>query len=34
MTNAWEEKNIQNYSFQQEVSRQIAFGILDYFKTK
>ncbi len=32
MSNIWEEKNIHNHSFQQEVSRQIAFGILDYFK--
>ncbi len=34
MSNAWEEKNLHNHSFQEEVSRQIAFGILDYFRLK
>ncbi|MDW7667300.1 MAG: N-acetylmuramoyl-L-alanine amidase [Bacillota bacterium] len=33
MSNSWEEENIHNHSFQQEVSRQIAFGILDYFRS-
>jgi len=33
MSNDWEEENIHNYSFQYEVSRQIAFGIVDYFKS-
>ena len=34
MSNSWEEKNIHNISFQQEVSKQITYGIVDYFKSK
>ncbi len=33
ISNSWEEKNIQNSSFQYEVSKQITFGIVDYFKS-
>jgi len=33
ISNSWEEKNIQNSSFQYQVSKQITFGIVDYFKS-
>jgi len=33
MSNDWEVNNIHNQSFQYEVSRQIAYGIIDYFKS-
>jgi N-acetylmuramoyl-L-alanine amidase len=34
ISNIWEEKNIQNDSFQDAVSQKISLGILDYFMFK